>query len=136
MPKKSVIFGQNFQLQSAIKNLPLVERSGLYELVQVVDYYQKILVTYLDHSRNGGGPWTEHAWQKSFQSFKISFIRQISEGSVHLLEFYYFNILNNCNYNFKLSSIPKILTLNITTISINYPLWILFLIPRYSSLLQ
>ena len=49
-------FGRNFQLQRAIKkNLPLVERSHTYERVQLVEYYQKILVTYLDHSGNKGG---------------------------------------------------------------------------------
>ena len=54
--EKSVIFGQNFQLQRAMKkNLPLVERSHKYERVQLVEYYQKILVTYLDHSGNKGG---------------------------------------------------------------------------------
>ena len=53
---KVKIFGRNFQLQRAIKtNLPLVERSHTYECVQLVEYYQKILVTYLDHSGNKGG---------------------------------------------------------------------------------
>ena len=49
--EKSVI--SNFKVPQ--KNLPLVERSDLYKLVQLVEYYQKILVTYLDHSGNGGG---------------------------------------------------------------------------------
>ena len=62
MPKKVSFFGQNFQLQRAIKkkNLPLVERSHTYERVQLVEYYQKTLVTYLDHSGNqAGAPWTD-----------------------------------------------------------------------------
>ena len=46
--EKSVIFGHNFQ-----KNLPLVERSDLYERVQLVEFYQKILVTYLDGVSGG-----------------------------------------------------------------------------------
>ena len=35
--------------------MPLVERSHIYERVQLVEYYQKIMVTYLDHSGIGGG---------------------------------------------------------------------------------
>ena len=46
-------FGQIFQLQCH-KNLPLVKRSDIYERVQLVEYYKKILVTYLGHSRNEG----------------------------------------------------------------------------------
>ena len=38
---------------SNLKNLPLVERSHVYERVQLVECYQKILVTYLDHSLDG-----------------------------------------------------------------------------------
>ena len=69
--EKSVIFWSKFPTSRCYKtNLPLVERSDLYELyelnelVQLVEYYQKILVTYLDHSGNGaldevarGGEW-------------------------------------------------------------------------------
>ena len=48
--------GQNFQVQSAlIPNSPLVERSHIYERVQLVEYYQIILVRHLDHSGNTGG---------------------------------------------------------------------------------
>ena len=54
--EKSVIFWSKFPTSKCHKiDLLLVERSDLYERVQLDEYYQKILATYLDHSGNGGG---------------------------------------------------------------------------------
>ena len=44
---------QNFQLQSAlIPDFPLVERSHLYQRVELDEYYQNIIVKHLDHFWN------------------------------------------------------------------------------------
>ena len=84
MPKKVSFFGQNFQLQSAfIPNFPLVERSHLYERVQLVEYCQNILVKHLDHSRNTGA-WPEYINLIKYV-IKILF-KDFSDGSKRMLE--------------------------------------------------
>ena len=54
--QKSVIIWSKFPTSKirTKKNLPFVERSDLFERVQLVKFYHKLLATYLDHSGNGG----------------------------------------------------------------------------------